>query len=75
MARVVYHGASGQGDLFHGTKFWLSAKIPLRGTLMEQIQVYSSSKLPKKMYNESLSTDLCDRATAVSSSNPTTKPI
>ncbi|KAH8684235.1 hypothetical protein BGZ60DRAFT_397077 [Tricladium varicosporioides] len=38
MARVVYQGVGGGGDLFEGTKFFLLQRIPLRNQWKEQIE-------------------------------------
>ena len=45
MAQVVYTNTNGigtaNGSLFNGMKFWLSARVPMRGRFIEDIRVSS----------------------------------
>ena len=46
MAEVVYAGVTDAagiyGQLFQGTRFWLSQKVPQRKRFIEEVKVYRS---------------------------------
>lgn len=49
MAEIVYTGVTDAqgvtGNLFQGTKFWLSQKVPQRKRFIDQVKVTQTSSL------------------------------
>jgi hypothetical protein len=43
MARIVYDGVGGGGDLFEGQRFHIHQRVPMRPEIIQKIEVYNSS--------------------------------
>lgn len=49
MAPFVYDGVPGYGDLFAGIKFCVLQRVPIRSTLIRNVEVRSSIVVAKKL--------------------------